>query len=240
LDGLLSLSRMRGAPAAALLLLCSAGSAFAASVEVIGKTRQGREIRAIHGGEPAGPTVLIVGCIHGNECAGRALVGPLLGARMTADLWIVPTLNPDGYAARVRQNAAGVDLNRNWPRWWRQEGVPWSTYYSGPRASSEPETLAGRRLIARIRPRVTIWYHQHLNLVWASGTSIPLGRIYARALAMRIRTDDAIGGTATGWQRRRFPDTRAFVVELPAGPLRATARVRHVRAIRRIVRRLAG
>lgn len=178
--------------------------------------------------------MLIVGCIHGNECAARSLVTPLVRANVPIDLWIIPTLNPDGFARRTRQNGAGVDLNRNWPRWWHRSGHPWSTYYTGPRVSSEPETTAGRRFIARIRPRVTIWYHQHMNLVWASGTSVHAGRIYARTARMRLRTDDTIRGTATGWQRTRLPDSRAFVVELPAGPLRRYARNRHIRAIRAV------
>lgn len=222
---------------AALVALCMplvGADALGKTIEVIGTSRQGRPIRAIHVGSPAGPTVLVVGCIHGNECAGRALVTPLVRARLPIDLWIVPTLNPDGFARHTRQNAAGVDLNRNWPHWWRRSGWPWSTYYSGPRTSSEPETVAGRRLIARIRPRVTIWYHQHLNLVWASGTSAAAGRIYARSVGMRLRTDDTIRGTATGWQRARLPATRAFVVELPAGRLGARSRIRHIRAIRRV------
>jgi murein tripeptide amidase MpaA len=118
---------------------------------VIGHSRQGRAIKAVHTGNPAGPRVLIVGCIHGNECAARALITPLVAARLDADLWIIPTLNPDGMRRGTRQNAAGVDLNRNWKRWWVRSGRPWSTFYSGPSAFSEPETRVGRVFIGKIR-----------------------------------------------------------------------------------------
>ena len=70
-----------------------------------------------------------------------------------ADLWLVPSLNPDGVARGTRQNAHGVDLNRNFAAMWQPTGRPGSTYYAGPRAFSEPETRAARDLIRRIHPR---------------------------------------------------------------------------------------
>ena len=222
------------------LVFWMAGGACASTIQVIGHSRQGRPIKAIHTGNPAGPRVLIVGCIHGNECAARALITPLLGAGIDADLWIIPTLNPDGRRHGTRQNAAGVDLNRNWRRRWVRAGRPWSTYYSGPRAFSEPESQAGRAFILTVKPQVTIWYHQHMNLVWASGTSTAAGQLYAKAVGMGMRTDDTIRGTATGWQRRIFPAASAFVVELPSGAMSVRAQLAHVTAVRTVAAALVG
>jgi murein peptide amidase A len=52
-------------------------------------------------------------------------------------LWLVREMNPDGTAATTRQNAHGVDLNRNFPFRWQP--IPDPTYYSAPHPLSEPE-----------------------------------------------------------------------------------------------------
>ncbi|MGH3000988.1 MAG: M14 family zinc carboxypeptidase, partial [Gaiellaceae bacterium] len=141
--------------------------ALALSVVLLGHSWQGRPIKAIEVGNPHGTPVLVVACIHGNEQGGIpiALALEKLAPR-DLDLWIVPVLNPDGVAADTRQNAHGVDLNRNFPWRWRPMG---GVYESGPRPLSEREARIARALILRLRPHVTIWFHQHLDMVWASG-----------------------------------------------------------------------
>src|SRR5207245_4518767 len=115
--------------------------------------------------------ILVVGCIHGNECAGIAIARRLAAAPPLSgiDLWIVPDLNPDGAAAGTRGNARGVDLNRNFPwRWHPLTGL----FASGRRPLSEPESRIAYRLILRVRPRISIWFHQHLDVVDESGGSL--------------------------------------------------------------------
>src|SRR5579862_6172345 len=128
---------------------------------LLGRSWQGRPIRAVEVGNASGTRMLVFGCIHGNETAGIAIADALerLSPR-DLDLWIVPEINPDGVAADTRQNAHGVDLNRNFPYRWQYTSDP--TYYSGPRPVSEPETRAAMRLVERIHPAVTITYHQHM------------------------------------------------------------------------------
>src|SRR5216684_4455946 len=157
-------------PLLAALLLAAPASART----LLGRSWQGRPIEAVEVGNRAGIPVLVVGCIHGNETAGIAIAHALerLSPR-DLDLWIVPDLNPDGVAADTRQNAHGVDLNRNFPWRWRDlEGI----YDSGSRPLSEPEVRAAARLILRVRPTISIWYHQHLDLVDESGGSLAIER----------------------------------------------------------------
>jgi murein peptide amidase A len=223
-------------PLAGLLasLALAAGSGHAVHrTSVIGHSVAGRAIHVVESGTPGQPRILVVGCIHGNECAGMAVIRALRrrSPPAHADLWLVPTLNPDGRAAGTRQNARGVDLNRNFAAGWTRHGAPGSTYYSGPRPFSEPETQAARRLVTAVRPKVTIWYHQHMRLVWTSGTSVPLGRTYATMVGLPLYVHSSPGGAASRWIRVRFPRLHAFAVELAAGRLSHGGVRRHVGAV---------
>jgi murein peptide amidase A len=197
----------------------------------LGRSEGGRSIVAVRVGDSQGTGVLVVGCIHGTECAGIAVARELEHVRTRLDLWIVPNLNPDGYRRGTRQNGRGVDLNANWSSQWHGGGRPWDTYYPGPHPFSERETRIGRNLILRIRPRVTIWFHQHMNLVWAWGPSTAAGRIYARAAGMRFYHHSWLHGTATNWQNRHLPGSASFTVELPAGSLTPQQVRRQVHAV---------
>ena len=197
----------------------------------IGRSVQGRPIVAIQVGNPHGPRVLVVGCVHGNECAGITIIQALEHAHTSADLWLIPDLNPDGYAHATRQNADGVDLNANWSSGWQQGGKPWDFYYGGQRPFSERETRIARNLIERLRPQVTIWYHQHMNLVWAWGPSTAAGRRYARLSGMRFYHHPWLAGTAANWQNHHYPKASSFTVELPAGSLTRVAVANQARAV---------
>jgi protein MpaA len=189
-------------------------------VITIGHSVRGRSIRAVLVGDPrARRAVLVVGCIHGNEQAGIA-IAKLLAAGSPVPgvaLWIVPVLNPDGAAADTRQNADGVDLNRNFPYRWRPLGTRGYLQYSGPHALSEPESRAAQRFILRIRPQLTIWFHQPLGLVDLSGGSASLEREFARLVGLSVTRLLRYPGSAVGWENHALPGTTAFVVELPPG-----------------------
>ena len=217
------------------IMVLAAAWAAPAQAEVIGHSAQGRPIAVTHRGDPNAPTsVLVVGSIHGNETAGRAVIARLRRAPVPAgiQLWLVRTVNPDGVVHGTRQNARGVDLNRNFPRRWRGGGRPFDTYYPGRSPSSEPETDAVRALVQRVKPDVTVWYHQHMRLVNLSpGADPALVRDYARRVGLPARTLPHYRGTATSWQNHAFPGTSAFVVELPAGALTAASARRHADAV---------
>jgi protein MpaA len=192
-------------------------------IVMLGRSVEGRAITAVETGDPDSPSkAVVVGCIHGNECAGIAIAERLARAPSPggADIWVVADLNPDGAAAHTRGNAHRVDLNRNFPWRWKRLG---GTYDSGPRALSEPETRIAFRLIERMRPAVSIWFHQHLNLVDDSSGSRVIERRFATAAGLRLAPLTREPGSAVTWQSHRFPRSTAFVVELPGGKLTPAA-----------------
>jgi protein MpaA len=231
---------------ACLIALCVAASSpsepvarsserTAAKLETIGDSAQDRPIRARRTGGAQRRAILLVGSIHGDETQGHRILREALERRRAlagVELWTIETLNPDGVAAGTRGNAHGVDLNRNFREDWR--AIPASSgYYSGPRPLSEPEARTARRFIRRIRPQLTVWYHQP----WGR-TLIPCDR-QARRIALRYARLSGLPprdcypsppGSATGWQNEAL-GTPAFVVELPAGRLQPRTVRRHARAV---------
>jgi protein MpaA len=208
-------------------------------VETVGHSIRGRPIVVVRIGAPgATRKVLVVGCIHGNEPAGIAIANALtrVPAPKHTDIWIVPDLNPDGVAANTRQNAHGVDLNRNFPWQWRPLGRPGTTFYSGPSVMSERETRIAYTLIRRVRPTVSIWFHQHLSTVDESGGSIAVERRFAQGVGLPLLRLQRFSGSVTTWQNHVFPGTTAFVVELPGGAVPAARIPRYVRTIDAVVR----
>ena len=216
---------------------------------VLGRSVQGRAIVAYRKGTPgAKHRVVLLGQIHGNERAGvtTAKAARKLAVRRDTEVWVVPTMNPDGLAANTRTNARGVDLNRNWPLNWRRsaKGLTWS----GPRAASEPETRAMMRFLKKVRPTYVTSLHQPFGEV---GLTTDKPRAFQRRLAKNLRlplAEIGIGGpeprkltraqekkrglqpgggdnspTLTGWYNARYPGT-AITVEFVRRPRSAFVR----------------
>ena len=196
------------------------------SGEVIGHSVQGRPITVNRVGEAdATRRILVVGCIHGNEPAGRGIVADLVRATPAPDaqLLLVRDMNPDGFAHQARANAHGVDLNRNSPEHWAGAGArPWS----------EPETRAIRDLVLREQPTLSLYYHQPFGLVDVPEGGRPeAARRYAELVGLPLKRLSRRSGSISRWQNARVRPGSAFVVELAAGPLPADLRLRHVAAV---------
>jgi protein MpaA len=204
-------------------------------IELIGRSVQGRAINVVRLGDPAAPRkVLVVGMIHGNEPEGRKIVDVLRTAVVPpgVELLLVRDLNPDGLRRRTRQNAHGVDLNRNSSQGRRFLGGPGTPYYAGPKPFSEPETRAIRALILATRPAVTVWYHQPFGLVdrpETGGDAISL--LYSRVSGLRFHPLTARPGSMSRWENVRVRPGSSIVVELPPGRLSAASAQRHAQAV---------
>jgi protein MpaA len=181
--------------------------------EQLGRSWEGRPIEAVHvAGE--GPRILVVGCIHGNECEGIEVTRILARTRPDFDLWLVHQLNPDGFARRSRGNARGVDLNRDFL------------------AATQPETRIARRLIERLKPDVTIWFHQPQAVVRAWGRSRAMARRYAGLAGEAYRALEWPRGSASRWQNGI--GQVSFVVELGSRELDDAVARRHAEAVLRL------
>jgi hypothetical protein len=193
-------------------------------VGLAGKSQGGRPIRLRQYGDPRiRGRVLVFACIHGDECAARG-IEPLVNGcpEPRANVFVVANLDPDGSAAATRLNGRGVDLNRNFASQWRPIGQRGSAEYSGPRPFSEPETRLAARIVDKLRPRVTIWFHQVRRggpFVRAWGQSAPAGRLFAHLAHIPFRLMRWPAGTGPNWQNHRFPGSAAYVVELAQGAL---------------------
>jgi len=185
----------------------------APAAEQLGRSYEGRPIEVVHVAGP-GPRILVVGCIHGNECEGIEITRLLERSSSRADLWILHQLNPDGYARRSRTNARGVDLNRDFL------------------AATQRETRIARRLILRLRPDITLWFHQPQAVVRAWGPSRAVASRYARLAGVPYRAWQWPPGSASRWQNGL--GQLSFVVELGSGELDGAVARRHASAVLRL------
>lgn len=211
-----------------------------------GRSAAGRAIGLLQRGDPGREgEVLVFGCIHGDECAARGIepLAPAAGCPDPAsDIYLVRNLNPDGFALGTRLNGRGVDLNRNFSAGWRPIGKRGDPQYSGPRPFSEPETRLAARIVKRLQPEVTIWFHQRIGprpLVRAWGQSAPAARRFAQLAGIPFHLLPWMDGTAPNWQNHRFPGTSSFVVELPPGPLSQGLERRLDDAVVRLARKVS-
>lgn len=214
------------------VVVCGAAGASTAMRELIGRSGHGRPIYAYRNGPPGGRPVLVVGCTDGDEPAGIAIVTALrkLPPPTGVDLWLLPTINPDGVAAATTGNAHGVDLNRNFPYAWQHLGGS-GHLNSGSRPLSEPESRALYRFLLRLKPRLSVWFHQPLALVDDSQGSLRLERTFARLVGLPLRPLTDYPGSITNWQNHHFPRSTAFVTELPPGRLTPAQTRRYAHAI---------
>ncbi|MCU0612845.1 MAG: carboxypeptidase regulatory-like domain-containing protein [Candidatus Eisenbacteria bacterium] len=142
---------------------------------VQGRTIWGLEITDNADTDELEPEVRLIGAHHGNETisvevplgiahyllenyGGIPQVTALVDER---EIWIIPMMNPDGVENGTRDNAAGVDLNRNYG-YMREDG-------SLPGSYSQPETRAIRSNALLHNFGLSLSYHsgaEYINYLW--------------------------------------------------------------------------
>ena len=208
----------------------------------------GRSVRGVpllvhRRGSADGVRVLVIGVIHGDEDAGFAVVEELRKIELDAkiDLWLVPTMNPDGQVGlKIRQNANGVDMNRNFPTRWKTFDNLGNWQYAGPSAASEPEVRAMVRLGNLIKPTLVIWYHQdYFRINPSTGREGAIRERFAALVRLPLLeiTGGAYSGTGAMWSRSlQDPNDITLTVELGPSPIRRGEALWNASAVMTIVR----
>lgn len=169
-------SRISKAFAFVVLPLVAAGCQ-SPQTRIAGLSVEGRPIE-VHSYGHGRDVVLIMATIHGNEAAGTPLVHRLAvelesnpshleGRRVV----LMPMANPDGFAADTRENANGIDLNRNFPA----DNFT-VTDAHGREPLSEPESRTIKQVLDRERPNRVVSIHQPLACVDWDGPGEGLAR----------------------------------------------------------------
>ncbi len=205
----------------------------------IGRSVQGRPltVQVIGDLATARRRVVVLGCVHGNECEGVPIVDAVAKSAPPAGVAYVLYRhpNPDGAAADTRHNARGVDLNRN-SIGWKRAHKRGDVYYPGPGALSEPESVALRDLVRSVRPTAFVTYHQAINCVDYAGRGGPWATQYARITGMPVKVLPAYPGSTATWLGTRYPDIVSLTVELPR-PVSASLMKANVVALKRVAAR---
>jgi hypothetical protein len=138
------------------------GADYSVEVRDEGAGSGGRPILSLRFGNSDGPRFLLTSVKHGTEWEngyGMLLTLESLIRGELIDLErfgvvCVPLLNPFGYERGCRQNANGVDINRqlrkDWDdfRGWTDEVIePWTFDFKGHAFASEPEAVIEQRLL---------------------------------------------------------------------------------------------
>jgi protein MpaA len=186
-----------------------------------GRSSQGRPLFARRFGDGAGPALVVVGGVHGDEPASVEAVLELctwLVQRPPArPVWVMPAMNPDGLHAQTKNSATDVDLNRNFPAR-NFTTAHRSGYDPGPQPLSEPESQTLAALVDAEPVAGVIAVHAPFACVNYDGPAEEWAAVVAAACGWPVRDDIgyATPGSLGSWlgRDRGWP---VLTLELPAG-----------------------
>lgn len=146
------------------------------SLQNEGPCSDGRPVWSFSLGDEKNPTIYLGAAIHGWEWENAfgllrlteiLCENPRVEGLNTRRLHfkILPIQNPWSFDHFTRQNARGVDLNRNFDCAWEKLRdaqdvmMPWDYNYKGTKPASEPETQIIQRIVDDHRPLCVIDFH---------------------------------------------------------------------------------
>lgn len=175
--------------------------------DVYGYTVNGNPLLyQVFGSDSAGPDIpvnLVLCGVHGDEPSAIYqcfhLVRDILYDNPVAaagfKLVVAPMVNPDGFFLNTRQNAVGVDPNRNLPTrdWFSRSQKVWARFgndprkYPGENPGSEAESMFQAYLINKYQPDKILSFHAPLGFLDFDG---PGDRKYYNLIRVEQRARD--------------------------------------------------
>lgn len=136
-------------------------------------------------------TVLIIGVFHGEEPQGNFLINEYLKTDMQGiknRLLIIPCLNPDGMKKNKRQNANGVDLNRNFPtkNWIKTQK---NEYWGADEAGSEIETKFMTEILNEYKIDAILSIHAPFKIVNYDGPAKELAEKISEITGYKVQAE---------------------------------------------------
>lgn len=123
-------------------------------------------------------TILIIGVVHGDEPQGKFLIENYLSLQGENQnnpqnkLLFIPCLNPDGLALKTRENANGVDLNRNFHN-----------------DSPEIETVFVKKIIEEFKPDIILTLHAPYKVVNYDGPAEEIAQDISKIIGYPVSDD---------------------------------------------------
>ena len=129
------------------------------------------------------PSVLIIGCFHGDEPQGEYLIERYLDKKPDTNIVFIPCLNRYG-------TKNGVRTNENWEKTEKNE------FFGGDEPASEIETRFVMETVEKYKPRLILTLHAPYKIVNYDGDALVVANAISKIIGYPV--EESIGYPTPG------------------------------------------